>query len=187
MSWSAGEWDQLTADWQAAAPNPDIAADLLHRVHAWRTRMRWIVAGEIALTIAIGGCALAVLRQRPPATLWLAWVGVYIAVVWAFALWNRHGTTHPASLAMRDCIDLLVLRCHRRVRSARFTLIMVAIHAPLAAALLLAGEATALRRLAGATLIVLTLAGLTVAAFVMRARARRELDRLAALRSNLDS
>ena len=34
MSWSSGEWDQLTADWQAPAPNPDIAADLLRRVYA---------------------------------------------------------------------------------------------------------------------------------------------------------
>ena len=173
MSWPQDEWDQLTADWQGA-PGTDVAPDLLRRVHAWRRRLRWIIAGEIAITIVIGGGAFAVLRQQPHETFWLAWVGVYIATVCAFALWNRRGTAHPAALTTRDCIDLLALRCHRRLRSARFTLLMVAIHAPVAAALLLAG-------------IALMLAALTVAALVMRTRARRELDSLCALRSNLDS
>ena len=64
---------------------------------------------------------------------------------------------------------------------------MVAIHAPVAAALLLTGEAAAPRRLAGAAPIVLMLAALTVAAFVMRARAHRELASLTTLRCDLDS
>lgn len=101
------------------------------------------VAAEVLVTLAMGAGAVFLLREAPHRTPWLAYDTAHSVMVWVFTLWNRHGTWRPLHESTGAYLDLMILRCHRRVRSATFILGVVAVHAPIAGWLLLNGNAPA--------------------------------------------
>lgn len=96
------------------------------RVHRQSRRLRIILACEIALTIVMLVMSFTIVARDNEGTLRLgAIVLLYTAAVWAFALWNRRGVWHPYGETTAEFVQLLRVRAERRIRSARFTQVVI--------------------------------------------------------------
>ncbi len=99
------------------------------RVHRQSRRLRLILAGEIALTIVMLVMSFTIVaRYNAAGTLRVgAMVLLYTAAVWAFTLWNRRGVWRPYGETTAEFVELLRVRAHRRIRSARFTQVVIGV------------------------------------------------------------
>jgi uncharacterized membrane protein len=114
------------------------------RVHRQSRRLRIILACEIAFTIVMLVIAFTIVARNAELTLRLsAIVLLYTAGVWAFALWNRRGVWRPFGETTAEFVQLLRVRAERRIRSARFTQVVMGL------ALLLFGRDVAMAWSAG--------------------------------------
>jgi uncharacterized membrane protein len=96
------------------------------RVHRQSRRLRIILACEIAFTIVMLVIAFTIVARNAELTLRLsAIVLLYTAGVWAFALWNRRGVWRPFGETTAEFVQLLRVRAERRIRSARFTQVVM--------------------------------------------------------------
>jgi len=96
------------------------------RVHRQSRRLRLILAGEIAFTMVMLVMAFTIIARENEGTLRLsAIVLLYTAATWAFALWNRRGVWRPYGETTAEFIQLLRVRAQRRIRSARFTQVVM--------------------------------------------------------------
>ena len=100
---------------------------IAQRVHRQSRRLRMILAGEIVLTIAMLIMSFTIVaRGNGAGTLRVgAVVLLYTAAVWAFALWNRRGVWRPYAETTAEFVQLLRVRAERRIRSARFTQVVM--------------------------------------------------------------
>jgi hypothetical protein len=185
MTQQQDEWLDIQTEWQGADTPSELIASLIQRARGYRRRMIRVIVAEVAITVLVGYAALAVLRGAPDRTPWLIWMSVFIAAVWAFALWNRHGTFEPVAATTRAYLDLMIVRCERRLRSVRFILAVLAIHVPVVVWLLLAGDGASGRRISVALMLGGMFTIYFVAALAMRAGARAELATLTVLRAQL--
>lgn len=114
-----------------------LAEMLRQRVKRQTWRLRLIVASEILLTVIVLGLTAATLpAMRTSSALRVsAVVLLYTAGVWVFVLWNRRGIWNSYGESMADCVALLRTRAQRRVRSAWFSMLVIA-----AASLLVSGQ-----------------------------------------------
>jgi hypothetical protein len=107
------ELDSWRRLWQARAP---VVPDVRARVERETRRMRWFVAGDIAVTIVVGGGSLAwaVLSRRTDALVLAIGVWLLLAIAWTLAFLLRRGAWAPAAATTTAFLDLTILRCRRR-------------------------------------------------------------------------
>jgi hypothetical protein len=107
------ELDAWRLLWQARAP---VVPDVRALVERETRRMRWFVAGEIAVTIVFGGGSLgwAALSRRTDVLLLAIGVWSFIAIAWTLAFLLRRGAWTPAAATTAAFLDLAILRCRRR-------------------------------------------------------------------------
>jgi len=121
-------WQAVGTTWRTDEHRAlDMGERLAQRVHRQSRRLRTIVAIEIALTIVMLVLSLTtVARYNAAGTIRIGgMVLLYSAAVWAFALWNRRGVWRPYGETTADFVHLLRVRAERRIRSARFTQIVI--------------------------------------------------------------
>jgi len=107
------ELDSLRRLWQARAP---AVPDMRERVERDTRRMRWFVAGDIAVTVVFGGGSLAwaALSRRTDVLVLAIGVWLFIAIASTLAFLLRRGAWTPAAATTTAFLDLTILRCRRR-------------------------------------------------------------------------
>ncbi len=123
-------WQAVGVTWRTDEHRTStITARLADRVQRQSDRLRVIVAGEIALTLAILVCSGAVIVRNAGASAVRigAMVLLYSAAIWAFTLWNRRGVWSPYGQTTADFIALLRVRAQRRMRTAWFCLMVISL------------------------------------------------------------
>lgn len=121
-------WQALGVTWRTdehrALP---LAQRVAERVHTQSKRLRLILASEIAITIVMLAASFAIVaRYNTAGTVRVgAMVLLYTAAVWAFTLWNRRGVWRPYGETTADFVQLLRVRAQRRIRSARFSQLVI--------------------------------------------------------------
>lgn len=113
------ELETWRRDWQSAAAVP---ADLRRRVER---QSRWLkigIAGDIAVTVVIGGgvVALAARERQPGMWLMVAATWTFIAAAWAFRLTITRGLWSPAAIDTAAFVDLSLRRCRAQLKAAAF-------------------------------------------------------------------
>ena len=119
------EWTSLAAAWQSAPVAHGLSLEtLMRRERRRRVLMTLVVVSEALISLA--GLAIAYLAaRRMPASggsILVGGVVVYIAVLTAFAVWNRRGTWRPLAETTEAFIAISILRCRRGLRTARFVI-----------------------------------------------------------------
>ncbi len=117
------ELQSWTQAWKSSSePIPDLSG----RVRRQSRRMRLLLAGDVLVTILIGGAA----------TVWAAWSGetdvivlaaavwVFIAAAWAFSIWLRRGCWTPAALDNSSYLDISVRRCRSGLAISTFAAVL---------------------------------------------------------------
>jgi len=107
------ELDSLRRLWQARAP---AVPDMRERVERDTRRMRWFVAGDIAVTVVFGGGSLAwaALSRRTDVLVLAIGVWLFIAIASTLAFLLRRGAWTPVAATTTAFLDLAILRCRRR-------------------------------------------------------------------------
>ena len=113
------ELETWRREWQSAA---DVPADLRRRVERQSRWLRIGLAGDILVTVAIGGGVLALaLRSPEPDMLVLAAVTwSFIAAAWAFRLTVIRGLWSPAAVDTAAFVDLSIRRCRAQIKATAF-------------------------------------------------------------------
>lgn len=119
------EWTALAAAWQSAPVAHGLSLEtLMRRERRRRVLMTLVVVSEALISLA--GLAFAYLAaRRMPASggsILVGGVVVYIAVLTAFAVWNRRGTWRPLAETTEAFIAISILRCRRGLRTVRFVI-----------------------------------------------------------------
>ena len=178
------ELELWRAEWQSASESPSdppMPADLRRRVARQSLYMRWLLAGEILVTVVIGGATIFVAAIDPrPAKLFLAaatWL--FIAAAWIFALISRKNSWSPAAATTSAYLDLSIRRCRAALRSVIFGAILYAVEM----AFCLSWVFHETHSLSPTTIGIVTLVTLLFAAFLIwyRSRKRSELTYLQSL------
>jgi hypothetical protein len=122
------ELELWRAEWQSASESP-VIADLRRRVARESLYMRWLLAGEILVTIVIGGATIFVadLDPRPAKIVLAAATWLFIAVAWIFALVSRKNSWSPVAATTSAYLDLSIRRCRAALRSVLFGAILYAV------------------------------------------------------------
>lgn len=113
------ELDTWRREWQSDAA---MATDLRRRV---ARQSRWLkigIAGDVLVTVVIGGgvLALAARSPEPDMRLLAAATWSFIAVAWAFRLTITRGLWSPAALDTAAFLDLSIRRCRAQLRATAF-------------------------------------------------------------------
>jgi len=113
------ELETWRREWQSEAAVP---ADLRRRVER---QSRWLkigIAGDILVTVAIGGgvIALAARSPQPDMLLLVAATWSFIAVAWAFRLVVSRGLWSPTAIDTAAFVDLSIRRCRAQLKAAVF-------------------------------------------------------------------
>jgi hypothetical protein len=103
-----------------------MVSGLRERVERQSRRQRLLVAGDVLVTLLMGGGATAwALRDPRPAVLVLtAAVWAFLTAAWIFAMTNRRGTWAPASVSTAAFLDLSIRRCRGSLATIRFGLLL---------------------------------------------------------------
>ena len=106
-------------DWQSETAVP---ADLRRRVERQSRWMKIGLAGEILVTLVIGGGTIARALRSPAADMWLlaGMTWLFIVAAWTAALRINRGNWSPAALDTAAFVDLSIRRCRARLRALRF-------------------------------------------------------------------
>lgn len=105
QSWRA-QWETSTV----------VVADLKARVEHETRVMRWMLAGEVLVTVVIGGSTVgwAVVSRRTDAVVLAIGTWVFIAIAWAVSFLLRRDAWAPAAMNAAAFLDLSIVRCRRR-------------------------------------------------------------------------
>ena len=123
------ELAQWREQWQASPEAPPLS-DLSKRVARQSRFMRIAVAGDILVTIVIGGgtIVLAILDARPATAILAAITWILIAAAWIFGLSNRKDIWSPAASTTAAFLDLSIRRTQSNLRAATFGVILYAVN-----------------------------------------------------------
>jgi hypothetical protein len=113
------ELETWRREWQAEAAVPP---DLRRRVER---QSRWLkvgIAGDILVTVAIGGgvIALAARSPQPDMLLLAAATWSFIAAAWAFRIVISRGLWSPAAIDTAAFVDLSIKRCRAQLAATVF-------------------------------------------------------------------
>jgi hypothetical protein len=125
MNQTNADLDRWRLLWQARTEGPD-AADLRDRVARETRRRRALMAAPVSVTVAIGGAMIAWAIASPGVeSIALAiesWL--FIAIVWAGAIWIDRGTWTPLGNTTAAFIDISIRRCRSDIAGLRFGVIL---------------------------------------------------------------
>ncbi len=123
------ELAQWREQWQASPEAPPLT-DLSKRVARQSRFMRIALAGDILVTLVIGGgtIVLAILNARPATTILAAGTWILIVAAWIFGLSNRRNTWSPAASTTAAFLDLSIRRAQSNLRAATFGAILYAVN-----------------------------------------------------------
>jgi hypothetical protein len=109
--------------WQSQEAVP---VDLRKMVERQSRRLRAMLAGDIAVTVGIGGGSIgwAVMSPRLPVLILAAAVWLFLAAAWSFALANRRGAWRPAAQSTAAFLEISLRRCRGRLRAAAFGVVL---------------------------------------------------------------
>jgi len=125
-AWQTPERPAKSA-YPANPPNPpkigaeELAVSLRRQVRRRSLGLRWMTAGEAALTLT----AIVVLEKlarslgSPLDLFTLTTFAVLAACAFGFSLWNRWGIWRPSAESTAAYLELSLQRCRRRVRGLR--------------------------------------------------------------------
>ena len=113
------ELETWRREWQSETAVPP---DLRRRVER---QSRWLqigIAGEILVTVVIGGgvIALAARSPKPDMLVLAAATWFFIAIAWAFRLTITRGLWSPAAIDTAAFVDLSVRRCRAQLKATVF-------------------------------------------------------------------
>ncbi len=171
--------------WIAQPANtPDLAA-LVSRQSRF---MRLTLLAEVLVTVLLGGGTIwlaAASRQGDLAVLsGVTWV--FLAVAWAFAIWNRRAAWSPVALTSSAYLEISIRRCRSAIRAVIFGMLLFLVEMLFCLAWIYnrSGSASFLysprmMATAGATVVFF------VGCLVYRARKKGELARLLQLQKSM--
>jgi hypothetical protein len=104
---------------------PDLAA----RVKRQSRILRLALAGEVLVTVVMGGGMtwLAAVDGEPDLAVLAFATWMFIAAAWAFGLWNRRGLWSPVAMTNTAYLDISIRRCRGSLRAASFAMVFFAI------------------------------------------------------------
>lgn len=121
MTGSDLDWEGLRALWDGGQPaSPDRVAELTLAVRRQHSRLRWVLAGEILLTVAMLGmlAALWVTTPGPRMTTLGTFALVHTILVWTLVLRARRGLwTLPVAGPVREALAARVKHLAGRRRA----------------------------------------------------------------------
>ena len=183
------ELQRWQKEWQAQEAIP---AALVHRVERANRWMRWEVAGEIGVTLAVGGGSLgwAVVSRRADVAVLAAGIWMIIAIAWTASIVLRRGAWQPSAATTAAFVDISVLRCERGLQTitVQAVLFVVILTFDLVWLYAYRGETSVWVFLTRPMVIALAWVGSAVsaaAALLYRRRLRRELASLRRLREEI--
>ena len=119
------ELDLWRTEWQAASEAP-VLSDLRKRVERQSRYIRIMLAGDILVTVVIGGGSILYAVRAPhAASLWLAvatWL--FIAAAWIFGLSNRKNGWSPAASTTSAFLEISLRRARASLRAVIFGAIL---------------------------------------------------------------
>jgi hypothetical protein len=110
-------------EWTA---QPADAPDLTARVKRHSRFMRLMLLAEVLVTFVFGGGTIwlaATSRQADLGVLAGA-TWVFLAVAWAFGVWNRRGTWRPVALTSSAYLEISIRRCRSAIRAVIFGMML---------------------------------------------------------------
>jgi hypothetical protein len=113
------ELDVWRRQWQAHTSVPPDLRRTLER----QTRMMGLrLVGRVGLTViyGVGTVLWSVASGRRDVVVLAGAIWLFIATGWTFALTNSRGTWKPASSTTAAFLELLIIRCRRRLRALAF-------------------------------------------------------------------
>jgi len=115
------ELDLWRTDWQSFSESP-VVDDLRARVARQSRYLRWMLLGDILVTVVIGGgsIVLAALYPEPAYILLAAATWLFIAIAWIFGITNRRNAWSPAAGTTSAFLDLSIRRCRASLRTVIF-------------------------------------------------------------------
>jgi hypothetical protein len=117
------ELETWRREWQSESAVP---ADLRRRVER---QSRWLkigLAGDILVTVTMGGGVVAAATVLPRAGMLLlvAATWSFIAIAWAFRLTITSGLWSPKAIGTAEFVDLAVRRCRAQLKATTFGAIL---------------------------------------------------------------
>lgn len=177
-------WEALVDDWKGSAPestDATRASELRALLDAQRRRMRWSVAGDVAVTVVFLALALfAGIRHPGPVSTWfIVNVVVLTMAAWTIAIVNRRGTWRPAAQSTEVYLALARLRARRTKRAANQGAILLVAQLLFVMIWRAWGPRPSLSLSGLASIVpIVAVAGVVVALIVIRRKASAELCRL---------
>lgn len=122
------ELEAWRQEWQSAA-EPSVAAELRTRVEKQTRHMRLMLAGDILVTVVIGGytAAWAAVSRTPDVAALATGTWVFILTAWVFAILNHRRSWTPAASNTAAFLELSIERCRGRLRALWFGAILYAV------------------------------------------------------------
>ena len=107
-------------EWQSEAPA--IPPDLRDRVRRESRFLRWMLAGEILVTLVMGGVTTgwAIRTSEADVILLAVATWIFLAAAWTFGLVTRRGAWSPAAESTAAFLDLSIRRCRSAIAGVRF-------------------------------------------------------------------
>ena len=107
------ELQSWRTQWKTSA---SVVPDLKARVERETRIMQWILAGEVLVTVVIGGSTLgwAVVSRRTDAIVLTIGTWNFIAIAWVMSFLLRRDARAPAAMSTAAFLDLSIIRCRRR-------------------------------------------------------------------------
>jgi hypothetical protein len=113
------ELETWRREWQSETTAPP---DLRRRVARQSRWLKVMVAGDILVTVVIGGgvIVLAARAPRPDMLLLAAATWLFIVIAWTFRLSTSRGLWSPGSVTTAAFVDLSIRRCRAQLKATVF-------------------------------------------------------------------
>jgi hypothetical protein len=113
------ELEAWRSEWQSEAAVP---ANLRQRVERQSRWMRLMIAGDVMVTVVIGGGTIGLAWRAPQADMVLlaAATWLFIAAAWAFRLMLNRGLWSPGEVDTAAFVELLIRRCRAKLAGTVF-------------------------------------------------------------------
>jgi hypothetical protein len=115
------ELEAWREEWQADA---EVPADLRRKVARGTRFMRLMLAGEVLVTVTVGGgyTLWAAVDPRTEMLVLAGAVWLFLAAAWTAAIVTRRGTWSPTTPTTADFVDLSIRRCRSKLAAMRFSI-----------------------------------------------------------------
>jgi hypothetical protein len=167
---------------------PAIAPNLAARVKRHSRFMRLMLVAEALITVLFGGGTiwLAATSRRVNFAVLAGATWVFLAVAWAFGVWNRWGAWSPAALTSSAYLEISIRRCRSAIRAVAFGMALFVVEVLFCLAWIYnrIGDASFLRSRSMLAVGVVTVA-FFVGSLVYRARKKSELAWLLQLEQSI--